>query len=122
MLLARRAREIKSFSERLLAWQRTSYQLIRQVDPPKRTLRRVYSIFRADDYSCLKVQMKRHLDESRAADRMLDDPKASMGRERITRGRIETRVEGNVVVGRVEARSVEDIEEVNAILQSEPLT
>ena len=50
----------------------------------------------------LEDHVESHLDEAGAANRVLDHSKAACGRKRVTRVRIEARIEGNVVVWRIE--------------------
>src|ERR1035441_8104181 len=65
--------------------------------------------------------MQRHLQETRAPDRVLDHAQASMGREGITRRRIVARVKRDVVVGRVKAGMVENVECIELVLHGESL-
>ena len=66
--------------------------------------------------------MQRHLDEPRAAQRVLDQPQAPVRRKRVARLRVVTGVEGNVVVGCVKARMAEEVQKIRPEVQVEALT
>lgn len=71
----------------------------------------------------LESQVQSHLDEARTADSALDQANTLARRWRIlvARYRAETVVQTDIIVRRVEARVIEDVEELGIIPQAETL-
>lgn len=52
---------------------------------------------------------------------MLNNPQGTVGRKRVARLRIKAGIERHIVIGRVEARVIEDVEELRALVEGKAL-
>ena len=63
--------------------------------------------------------MQRHLNKTRAAQRVLNEAELSLRRECVAGVGIETGIERNVIVWSIETRVIQNVEEIGLILQGE---
>jgi len=63
--------------------------------------------------------MQGHLNKARAPKRVLNHAQAALGREGVAGNRVKTGVKSHVVVGRIEAGVIENVEEVRGVFQIE---